>query len=122
MKCYWTWNETRKSLFANVKLVRVCYLQIRNVIGHGVKLVKSLLFANVHTYFIYVCTFANNKLFVKCEMLLATGRNSSEFVICKCETCKSLLFALNVNGHGVKLVKSLLFANVKCYEPRSETR
>ena len=50
VKCYWLRNETRKSLFANVKLVRACYLQIRNVIGHGVKLVKSLLFANVKCY------------------------------------------------------------------------
>ena len=76
VKCYGPRSETRKSLlFGNVKLARVCYLQIRNVIDHRVKLVKSLLFANVK------CYWPRNKtlqelVICKCDILLALEGNS----------------------------------------------
>ena len=64
-----------------------------SMIGLRVKLINSLLFANVQCYW-------------------PRSETLREFVNCKWG---------NVIDHEVKLVNSLLFANVKCYWPWNET-
>ena len=107
VKYYWPWSETRKSLlFANVKLARVCYWQIRNVIGHWVKLLNSLLFASVKCCWPHSQTHKSSFLqefaICKCGVWLASEWNSLR--VC-------YLQMWNVIGHGVKPCESLVFVN-----------